>query len=299
MNIVITGSLGHIGRPLTEALVRDGHRVTVVSRSPARATDIGTLGAAAAIGTLDDQPFLTETFARADAAFLMVPPNFGEQDQIAYYRRVAERYRAAVRDAGVSRAVYLSSYGAHLPKDTGFILGAYHGETILGNLEEVSITYLRAGYFYYNLLNFAGVIRAAGRIVSNYGGDDLLPLVDPRDIAAAAAEELIRPQGNTIRYVVSEEASASQVARVLGAAIGLPELTWQAVPDDAVLAGMTQNGVPEHIAREFVALGSAMHRGVLTEHYVKHRPDTLGIHKLKEFAAEFARAYAQGTVGHE
>lgn len=31
MNIVLTGSLGNIGKPLTKALVEKGHTVTVIS----------------------------------------------------------------------------------------------------------------------------------------------------------------------------------------------------------------------------------------------------------------------------
>ena len=31
MKIVVTGSLGHIGKPLTEELVQKGHSVTVIS----------------------------------------------------------------------------------------------------------------------------------------------------------------------------------------------------------------------------------------------------------------------------
>jgi uncharacterized protein YbjT (DUF2867 family) len=192
----------------------------------------------------------------------MVPPCFAETDQTAYYRRIAGLYRQAV--SGVNRLVLLSSYGAHLDRDTGFILGAHHAEVILGELRGVSLTRLRAGYFYYNLDNFAGVIRHAGRIVSNYGGGDLLPLVAPADIASAAAEELVKPAGEAVRYVVSDPLTASETAAVLGAAIGIPGMVWDAVPDAEALKGMTDNGLPEYLAREFVALGSALHRGALT-----------------------------------
>ncbi len=295
MNIIITGSLGHIGRPLAEMLVSGGHTVTVISHSTERKASIEALGARAAIGSLDDQAFLTSIFGGADAAFLMVPPNFAETDQTAYYQRIAGLYRQAV--SGVKRLVLLSSYGAHLPKDTGFILGAHHAEVILGELKGVSLTSLRAGYFYYNLDNFAGVIRHTGRIASNFGGDDLLPLVAPRDIAVAAAEELAQPSGDSVRYVVSDPLTASQTAAVLGAAIGLPGLTWDVLPDAAVLKGMTDNGLPEYLAREFVTLGAALHRGALTEDYLKH-PVVPGAIKLKDFAVEFARRYAAGSSDH-
>ena len=45
MNIVITGSLGHIGKPLTEELVYKGHHVKVISSKPEKQADIQAVGA--------------------------------------------------------------------------------------------------------------------------------------------------------------------------------------------------------------------------------------------------------------
>ncbi len=62
MKIVLTGSLGNIGRPLTENLVKDGFDVTVISSNPERQNTIESLGAKAATGSIYDAGFLTETF---------------------------------------------------------------------------------------------------------------------------------------------------------------------------------------------------------------------------------------------
>ena len=53
MKIIVTGSLGHISKPLTEELVGKGHSVTVISSKAERQKDIEALGAKAAIGTMD------------------------------------------------------------------------------------------------------------------------------------------------------------------------------------------------------------------------------------------------------
>ena len=45
MKITITGSLGHIGRPLTTGLVQKGHAGTVISSNPERQKKIEALGA--------------------------------------------------------------------------------------------------------------------------------------------------------------------------------------------------------------------------------------------------------------
>ncbi len=74
MKIVVTGSLGHISKPLTQELVKKGHSVTVISSKPEKQQDIEALGARAAIGTLEDVDFLATTFRGADAVYTMVPP---------------------------------------------------------------------------------------------------------------------------------------------------------------------------------------------------------------------------------
>ncbi|GAB3705767.1 NmrA family NAD(P)-binding protein [Spirosoma flavus] len=291
MNVVITGSLGHIGKPLTENLVKNGHSVTVISSNPERQKDIETLGATSAIGSLEDVDFLITTFTDADAVFLMVPPNFAETDVVAYYRRLSNKYVQAIAQTGVKRVVLLSSYGAHLDRNTGFILGAHHAEIILNQLPNVAITHLRAGYFYYNLFGFIDMIKGAGFIGANYGGDDQIALVSPKDIANVAAEELVKPvTGQTIRYVASDERTASEIAQVLGNAVDKSDLQWLILTSEQMKKGMEQRGLPPYVIASFVDLGASLHSGALLEDYEKHRP-TLGDVKLEDFATEFAEVY--------
>ncbi|MCE6991822.1 SDR family oxidoreductase [Dyadobacter sp. CY323] len=71
MKIVITGSLGNIGKPLAEELIRKKHDLTIISSKSARREAIEALGAKAAIGTIQDPDFLTATFKEADIVYLM------------------------------------------------------------------------------------------------------------------------------------------------------------------------------------------------------------------------------------
>ena len=84
---------------------------------------------------MDDIAFLSSTFTGADAVFCMVPPNYGETDPMAYYRRIGNAYQKAIENAGVKRIVHLSSWGAHLDKGTGMILGSHTVENILNELK--------------------------------------------------------------------------------------------------------------------------------------------------------------------
>jgi uncharacterized protein YbjT (DUF2867 family) len=292
MNITITGSLGNISKPLTQELVKDGHTVTVISSKPERQKDIEALGAIPAIGSLEDFEFIKQKFNGADAVYCMVPPNFGEAEQVAYYRRIGTNYAQAIQQLGVKRIIYLSSWGAHLSKGTGFILGAHHVEGILDELKDVAITHLRAGSFYTNLYGFVDMIKHAGFIGSNYGDDDHVVMVSPKDIATAAAEELTTlATGINVRYVASIDAAANQIAGILGTAIGKPGMKWMTFTNEQTQAGLEQAGIPAHIAAMFVELGAAIHSGIMREDYDKHKPKVMGTITLEEFAMEFAAAF--------
>jgi uncharacterized protein YbjT (DUF2867 family) len=295
MKIVVTGSLGRISQPLTKELVQKGHTVTVISSKNEKQKDIEALGASAAIGLLDNVDFLTLTFAGADAVYCMIPPNFGELNQVAYYRRIGSNYAQAIRQAGVKRAVHLSSWGAHRNKGTGIILGSHNVEVILIALPCVAVTHLRAGSFFYNLYNFVGMIKAAGFIGANYGGDDKIVWVHPTDIAAAAADELQKATdaGSNVRYVASDERTATETAKVLGAAIGKPDLQWLTFTDEQAKAGMEQNGIPPSIAADLVDLNASIHSGAMGEDYELNKPIALGTVKVEDFAKEFAMTFQE------
>ena len=293
MKIIVTGSLGNISQPLATALVQQGHAVTVISSKPDKQVAIEALGATAAIGSLEDAAFLAATFAGADAMYAMVPPSYTELDSRAYFQRIGRSYAQAIQQAGVRRVVQLSSWGAHRDHGTGGILGSHDVEEILAALPNLALTYLRPTSFYTNYYSFAGMIKAAGFMGANCAGDRPIALVHPRDIAAAAAEELASPAaapGRTIRYAASDERTQEEVAHALGAAIGQPDLRWVAFSDEQMRENLLQNGLPASTAADIVDIYASMSSGALSEDYEQHKP-TLGKVKLEEFAQEFAAAF--------
>ncbi|OGX82126.1 NAD(P)H-binding protein [Hymenobacter coccineus] len=293
MKIVITGSLGNISQPLAKTLVQQGHAVTVISSKADKQAAIEALGATAAIGSLEDAAFVTSTFAGADAVYCMIPPNFGVPDARTHYRTIGQSYVRAIEQAGVRRVVHLSSWGADLAEGTGFILGSHDVENLLNTLAGVAVTHLRAGYLYYNLNNYIGMIKGQGIVGSNYGGEARIVMVAPADVAAAAAEELTRPAvpGSAVRYVASDERTPNEIARVLGAAIGKPDLQWVAFSDAQMQAGLEQRGMPAPAVASMIALGSSIQNGALRRDYDLHKPAAMGQVKLEDFAQQFAAAY--------
>ena len=292
MKVTVTGSLGHISKSLTQILVSAGHEVTVVSSKKEKTAEIQALGATAAIGSVEDVAFLIGAFAGADAVYTMVPPNFAASDWRGYISGVGRNYAKAIEATGVKKVVNLSSIGAHLPEGTGPIKGLYDVEHTLNALDGVAVTHLRAGFFYNNFYANMGMIKHMGILGSNYAASNHLPLVNPADIADAAAEAIERPfTGKAVHYVVSDEQTAGKVASLLGAAIGKPEMTWVEFSDADALAGMKQAGLPDEIAINYTEMGTAVRENKLWDDYIKHRPDVPGKRKFAEFAREFAAVY--------
>jgi uncharacterized protein YbjT (DUF2867 family) len=291
MKITLTGSLGHISRPLAEQLLKQGHEITVISSNADKQKEIETLGAKAAIGSVLDAEFLQATFTGADAVYCMIPPNFTAPDSRAYYQAVGRSYADAIQAADVKRVVHLSSWGAHLPEGTGFITGSHDVEQILNELQGINVTHLRPGSFYYNLYHFINMIKNTGFIVSNYGGEDKVVMAAPADIADAAAEELTTTGSGKVRYIASEDITATATAAILGEAIGKPDLRWVTFTDQQALDSRLQAGIPSRTAEKMVELNAAIHSGAMREDYDKHPPVKFGKVKLAEFAKEFAAVY--------
>lgn len=300
MKIILTGSLGNIGKPLTIELVRQRHLVTVISSQAERAPAIEALGAKAMIGSMFDAEFLSKAFTGADIVYLMetmeAAGNLFDKDIdfIAAISEIGRNYKTAIEQSGVKKVIHLSSIGAHTNKGIGILLFHYNVEKVLRELPAaVSIKFIRPVGFYINMLSFIHTIASKGAIISNYGGDKKEPWVSPLDIAEAIAQEIEKPfEGRTVRYVASDEVSPNEIANILGEAIGKPDLNWQVIPDQQLLENWLNIGFNAQVAQGFVELQASQGTGELYEDYYRHRP-ILGKVKLTDFAKEFAKAYHQ------
>lgn len=299
MKIVLTGSLGNIGKPLTRELVQKGHAVTVISSTLERKKEIEQLGAQAAIGSMFDADFLAAAFKGADIVYLMETMEAAgdlfdkEVDFISGITEIGRNYKKAIELSGVQKVVHLSSVGAHTDTGIGILLFHHNVEKLLRQLPEaVSIKFIRPVGFYINMFSFVQTIKSKGSIISNYGGDTKEPWVYPTDIASVIAEEIDRPfDGRTVRYVASDEVAPNEIAKALGEAIGKPDLQWQVISDEQLLDNWLRIGFNPQVAHGFVEMQASQGNGSLYEDYYRNRP-VLGSVKLAEFAAEFVKVYS-------
>lgn len=289
MKIIITGSLGNVAKPLAQQLITEGHDITVISSNESKKNEIESLGAKAAIGSITDLDFLNKTFEGAEAVFAMTPPNMGGVNIVEETANAGKNYAEAIRKANVKRLVMLSSVGAASPIETGPIKGLHRIEKFYNELENTSVTLLRAGYFYINFFNDIPLVKNAGIIGGNFPENASIPLVHPTDIAKAAAEELVKnSDSKNIRYIVSDVRTPSDFATILGSAVGKPELPWVEFTDEEYLNGALQGGLPQEMAELYTEMGKGMRTGVVQADFIEHGSPVSGGVKLEEFAKEFA-----------
>ena len=297
MKIVLTGSLGNIGKPLAKLLVKRGNQVVVISSQAERIAEIEKLGAVAAIGSFQDAEFLSKTFSGADAVYLMeawegIGSLFDKDiDFLDEFKKIAQTYVAAVLQSEVKNVIHLSSIGAHSDQGTGSLSVHYNVEQILRTLpEDVSIKFMRPVGFFSNIYRWLPTIQSQGKIIQSYGGERKEPWVSPYDIAATIADEMEKPfMGKTVHYLASDEVSPNEIAAALGRAIGNPDLEWNVISGEKLLDQMLSAGINEWVAKGMVAMQKAQGDGSLYEDFYANKP-TLGKVKLEDFVKEFAQS---------
>jgi uncharacterized protein YbjT (DUF2867 family) len=290
---VVTGGAGNVSRPLTKILLKAGNNVTVISRNPDNIAGLVKQGATAAIGDLYDVPFLTETFEGADGVYLMSPTSWDKADLKQITKGLAEGFVKAVKASNVKNVVFLSSFGAHRLEDAGPISGLGLAEVVLNKLDGVNILHLRAGYFYTNLLLSIDLIKTQGIMGNMYTvPDGTFIVVDPEDIAVAAAEALISKnfKGHSFKYVVSDLTGTDEISAVIGKEIGIPDLKWIKLTAADIKSTLLGYGFHDGAANNYVEMGTTLGKGLLFEDFFAGKHKHIGV-SIEEYAKKFKAIY--------
>lgn len=94
-----------------------------------------------------------------------------------------------------------------------------------------------------------------------------------------------------MRYVASDERTASEAAGIWDLAIGKPDLQWVTFTSEQIKGGLEENGMPTNIAANFLEKDAGIHSGTLMQDYKLHKPIAGGKLKLEDFAKEFTDAF--------
>ncbi len=262
----ITGATGNTGTVIAEILLKRGEKVRVIGRDAGRLAPLVAKGAEPFVADVTDAAGLAKAFAGATAVYAMLPPNLSAEDVPAYQERVSDAFAAALRQAAVRKAVVLSSYGADKPEKTGPVMALRNLERKLDAIPTLDAIFLRPGYFMENLLPQIGVIQTFGIMGGPVRADLRLPWIATRDIAAVAAELLLKPEfaGKQARELLGQrDVSYAEVAPIIGQVIGKPGLMYMQLPAEQLKPALAQMGMSASMADMLLEMAEALNSGYM------------------------------------
>ncbi len=264
--IVVTGATGHTARPAVEILLTHGQKVRVLGRSADKLAAFAAKGAEPFVCDATDAASLTRAFTGADAVYAMIPANLAAENVGAYQDAISDALAAAIRDSGVKHVVALSSIGAQLPDRTGPVTGLHRMEIKFNAVPGLNVLHLRPAFFMENTLAQIPVIQKMGVMGGVQEGELPIPMIATRDIAAAAADALERRDfnGSSTRELLGQrELSLDEAARIIGAAVGKPTLSYSRIPEFIFKSALQQLGISASMAEGFVELANAANDGLM------------------------------------
>ena len=291
---VITGATGNIGKVIALELLSKGKKVRVIGRTSDKLKELIAKGAEAFAGNVYDADFVNKAFKDATAVYCMIPPNPHAIDFRKDQQTVAHNYVNAVKSNNVKYALLLSSIGAHLREGAGVVDGLGDMEEYFLELKNVNVLNLRPSYFMENIFGQIGTIKQAGCVGSAIKSDLMFPLVATKDIAAVGAKRLLELdfKGNSIEYVLGpRDVSYNEIARVIGKAIGKPDLKYIQFSYEEAKNGMVQSGfVSENVAELYNDMADGFNSGKALNAHKRTSANSTQT-TLEEFANVFVHIF--------
>jgi uncharacterized protein YbjT (DUF2867 family) len=218
--ILVTAVTGQVGSAALNVLVAAGAEVRALVRDPSAFA--APEGVDVVQGDFDDDASMAK--ALKGVAVMLLAGRDGP-DSVSQHRRVL----AQVREAGVRHVVKLSAIGAS-PVSPIALMREHHEVDEEVRKGPAGWTLLKAHLYMQNLLRAANAVRREGRLAAPMG-PNRFPLVDTRDVGAAAAVVLRDPAAHAGKeYALTGPVAVSyeEVAKALTA------MTRHAVTYEAV-----------------------------------------------------------------
>src|SRR5271169_2873689 len=241
---VILAATGNTGSIIADFLLPKGQKVRVVGRDVGRLQRFVRKGAEAFAADMSDAAALTKAFAGAHAAYLMLPPITSREDQ----ERQSDAIAKAVKASALRNAVYLSSYGAHVPEGTGPVTGLHSSEQKLNAISNLNVLHLRAAYFMENNLAAIDMIHGMGLFGHALLPDLKLPMIATRDVGDYAAQRVLDLDfsGKQTRELLGErDLTMTEATAVIARGIGKRDLRYEQFSYGQVQQVLEQMGMPQ------------------------------------------------------
>ncbi|WP_152220321.1 NAD(P)H-binding protein [Pseudomonas sp. SCB32] len=293
--ITVMGATGRTGSRICQTLLNASVPVRALGRSAERLAPLAAAGAQIAVGEPDDADFLAEAFQGAEAIYTLLAYGPDTEDYRQQQAAQGEAILQAIRRSGVRRVVFLSSVGADVPSGSGPIVSMHDQEQRLLTLPpEVNVLMLRSGALFENLYGALEVVRAYDCYSDAVAPDVPVPMVATADVADAASRALLARdwQGVGTREVLGQrDLSYAEATRLLGAAIGKPQLPYIQVSPEELAEGLQQVGFSASVAGCYAELAEAINSGRVRARE-ERSPTNTTTTPFEAFAKDWAAAFA-------
>jgi uncharacterized protein YbjT (DUF2867 family) len=253
LTILVTGATGTVGSHVVRELSARGAAVRAFVRDPGRAAARVGPDVELVQGDFGEMDSIRRQLRDVDALFLAC----GNQPrQVELETNVIH----AAAAAGVPRVVKLSARGAEVGSGLGFWDWQGRIESAL-EASRLPAVVLRPGNFMSNLLGSADTVRHAGRLFAPAAGARSA-MIDPRDVAAAAATVLTESghEGRIYTLTGPADITYEEVARELSLVTGR-DVEFVPVPDDVARDAFEEAGMPTWLADNLVKLFALIRAG--------------------------------------
>lgn len=243
----VLGITGHVGKVVAEHLLKAGLTVRglVPDANAEGAQNFKNKGVKLFTGKLDDTSVLTSLFTDIEAAFIMIPPLPSLSDPDAEAAKYSKAIAEALKSTNVPRIVVLSSLGAQHSTGVGVVCKIHTLEETLRPLEkQMSIAFLRAGYFMHNVMKSLHTSKSKGTFPSFDDESTKLPCIAPEDIGEASAK-LMRESWTGLRIINlfgPKEISCADMAKDVSEILG-KEIKPEIVPKDKWKDMLSEGGM--------------------------------------------------------
>jgi NADH dehydrogenase len=228
LKLLVTGGTGFVGTHLVNALLRRGHEVAVLERSPGSVRNRYNRPVEAVTGNVLDRFSLESAFRGRDAVVHLVGILFEEGGQTfdRMHREAAENVIAAMGAAGVRRLLHMSAMGSFEDGPSEYSKTKAAGERAV-RASDLDWTVFRPsiifgpGDGFVTLL--AGIVRNNPVFIPVIGpGTTRFQPVSIYDVARVYAEALEKPETVRRAFEVGgpEVFSLDEIYREIAAAIG-------------------------------------------------------------------------------
>src|SRR6516225_8873188 len=246
--ILVTAATGQVGSAALNVLAAAGAEVRALVRDPSAFA--APEGVDVVQGDFDDDTSMAK--ALKEVAVILLAGRDSPDSVVEHCRELAQ-----VRQAGVRHVVKLSAIGAS-PESPIALMREHHEVDEEVRKGPAGWTLLKPHLYMQNLLRAANAVRREGKLAAPMG-PNRFPLVDTRDVGAAAAIVLRDPAAHAGKQYALTGPVAVSYEEVAKAMAGITDhaVTYEAVAPPEFEDRLRTAGMPEWRAYDLAHIASA------------------------------------------